>query len=462
MISFGTSGWRGIIAEEFTFAGVRAVSAAIAESVGPGETPLLVGYDTRFLSRRFAEAAAAMVHAAGRAVLFSADPVPTPVVSFEIRSRKLVGGINITASHNPAEYNGIKFSPAWGGPALPAETKKIERRANELLRKGDLAAATLPPSVKGERLGAEYRKHLLEKILDVRAFSGAPSVAIDLFWGTAQGYLDTVLKEMGVSVRILHDGIDPLFGGIRPDPEGESLKLLREEVRRHKCLLGIGADCDADRFGIVDRGGEVVPPNLIIALLLDYLVVERKMTGPVARSVATSHLVDRVAKLHGLPVIETPVGFKYLGEMIAADRILLGGEESGGISIRGHVPEKDGIAAGLLVAEMVARRKATLAQMRDALFLRVGPLYSRRWDIPFPPDQRALLAARLADPPSKIGGRNVTKVLRVDGSKLFFSDDSWALLRPSGTEPIVRLYVETREEGEIETVARDVRRAFFG
>ncbi|HEY5600266.1 MAG TPA: hypothetical protein VIK48_06195, partial [Candidatus Manganitrophaceae bacterium] len=345
-------------------------------------------------------------------------------------------------------WNGLKFSPAWGGPALPETTVQIENRANFLLerpapiRRRSFSEAAPEGLWKEEEIGEAYREKV-SRFLDDAAFRENPlKVTVDLFWGTALGYLDTLLREKGVTVDLIHAERDPSFGGIRPDPEGEGLDDLRRAVKEGGSDLGLGTDCDADRFGVLDRGGIAVPPNYIIALLVDYLVSDRKMEGKVARSVATSHLVDAVAKYHHLEVVETPVGFKYIGELIAKDALLLGGEESGGISVRGHLPEKDGILTSLLIAEMVAKRRRTLGEMLDALFQRVGSFYPKRLDLPLTEEGREKLTAGLKRLPSSIAGKKVLSVSRLDGVKLLLEGGGWVLARPSGTEPVARIYAE--------------------
>lgn len=462
-IKFGTSGWRGILAEDFTFDRVRVVAQAIADYLNEnrkGSPPqVIVGYDTRFLGKRFAEAVASVLAGNGIGVIRSADPVPTPVVSFEILQRKLSGGINVTASHNPPEWNGLKFSPAWGGPALPETTRQIEARANVLLKEPSAvrpltrAEAEKQGLWQDERIGDAYREKV-SHLLDRSAFEqGKLRVAVDPFWGTSLGYLDRILLDMGATIDLIHDERNPTFGGIRPDPEGESLSELILKTREGNYDLGLATDCDADRFGILDRGGVPVVPNYMIALLVDYLVTDRKWTGKIARSVATSHLVDAVARHHGLEIIETPVGFKYIGELIAKNEILLGGEESGGISIRGHLPEKDGILTCLLVAEMVAKRKRPIRTMLDDLFRRVGAFFPLRRDLHLSEKGRERVAALLKNPPATIDGKKVISTSTLDGTKFFLEGGSWVLIRPSGTEPVVRIYVETAEEKGSERLA---------
>ena len=462
-IKFGTSGWRGILAEDFTFDRVRVVAQAVAEYLnqnkGSDPARAIVGYDTRFLGKRFAEAVASVLAGNGINVIRSTDPVPTPVVSFEIINRKLSGGVTVTASHNPPEWNGLKFSPAWGGPALPETTRQIEERANALLEDPnavsqiDQTEAEKAGRWHEERIGDAYREKV-SRLLDQSIFAqGKLRLAVDPFWGTSLGYLDRILLEMGASVDLIHAERNPAFGGIRPDPEGESLSELIRKTGEGEYDLGLATDCDADRFGILDRGGLPIVPNYIIPLLVDYLVTDRKWTGKVARSVATSHLVDAVARHHHLEVIETPVGFKYIGELIAKNEILLGGEESGGISIQGHLPEKDGILTCLLVAEMVAKRKRPIRAMLDDLFRRVGAYYPLRRDLHLSEKGRERLTALLKSPPAEIGGMKVVSTTKLDGTKFFLEGGSWVLIRPSGTEPVVRIYVETADEKDSERLA---------
>lgn len=461
-IRFGTSGWRGIIADEITFERVRVVTAAIAEHLREkGGEEVAVGFDTRFLSDRFADLSAETLAERGLSVFLSEGPVPTPVVSSEILSRRLSGGVNITASHNPAAYNGIKFSPAWGGPALPEETQGIEDRANRMLQQGDIPPSVRPAAerIQKVRMGEAYRR-ALDRYIDPRVFSGWP-VVIDLFYGTAQGYLDRFLREAGAELNVLHGGYNPGFDGLRPDPEGGSLDSLVAQVKKGNYPLGLATDCDADRFGVIDQGGSYIPPNAIIALLLDYLVRQKGMKGNVARSCATSHLVDAVAASHGLQVIETPVGFKYIGERIARDELLIGGEESGGISIRGHLPEKDGILTSLLVAEMVARHRVSLSTMLAELTRKVGAYYNRRIDLPLSPAEKSDLMTRLDRPPDRFAGQKVIGVDRLDGLRLSLEGGGWVLIRPSGTEPVVRFYMESPIEKDIAVFQSAFRRDFL-
>lgn len=469
-IAFGTSGWRAVVAEDFTHDRVALVSRAIAEHLleEPGAAPhLLIAHDTRFLGREFAETAAATCAAAGVRVTVATTPLPTPVVAFEILRRQLSGAVNITASHNPYRWNGVKFSPAWGGPALPETTRDIARRANASLRDGENERMSREEARahglwRDEDVGEVYRR-TLERLVDVECIrrSGV-TVAVDLLWGTAQGFLDRLLQQWGVLGPVFHQGRDPYFGGGRPEPVPECMPEMIARLRQGGLVLGVGCDCDADRFGVCDWDGTFFVPNVVLPLLADYLVVHRGMTGKIGRSVATSHLMDAVARHHGLELVETPVGFKYLGEMIARDELLIGGEESGGLSIRGHVPEKDGVLACLLVVEMVARTGKSLHELLTDLFARVGALHPLRRDIHLTSAQQIRLKAALASPPVQLNGRQVERIETMDGLKLYLQGGRWLLVRASGTEPVVRLYAEAEQAAMTEALLQEGQQLFLG
>lgn len=456
-ITFGTSGWRAIIADEFTFANVRLVTSAIAsvlddEAAGGS---MIVGYDTRFLSERFAAECATEFAGWGFESYLTTRETPTPAISHAIRTKGARGGINFTASHNPPQYNGMKFSTADGAPALPEVTKKIEERiaefqsgrAREPERKVSAEVFALDPR-------ESYLNDLGAHVDFTKIASARLKLAYDPLWGTGRGYLDEVLRRHGCEVSAVHDYRDVLFGGHSPEPSEENLGEMRQLVLDKGLALGVSTDGDADRFGFIDRDGSFVSANHILALVLDYLCETRpELTGGVARSVATTHLLDRVAKRRGRRVYETPVGFKFIGELINQDKIILGGEESAGLTVKGHFPEKDGILACLLVIEMVASRGASLGEMLEELFRKDGALYSERVGIKLTPEVKDRLQKRLSsDPPGSIGGRRVAEVNRMDGVKYIFDDGSWILLRMSGTEPVVRCYAETNTKKDLEVL----------
>lgn len=448
-ISFGTSGWRAIISDDFTFDNLKLVVQAISDhliSEGYKGKEIIVGYDTRFLSEKFAEESCGVLAASGFKTILSMRDIPSPVLSFSILKRKAAGGINITASHNPPDYSGIKFSPAWGGPALPETTKDIEKRIHGL--KGSYREIPIPEAyerglIEKVDLSISYLEDLLKKINISAIGKAGLKIVIDLLYGTARDYLDRILREAGCDIAVLHSYRDPYFGGLTPEPSEKNLEELIRYMRKGDYDLGIATDGDADRFGIVDSDGRFIEPNYILALLLDYLIETRGWKGGVARSVATTHLIDAIAGYHGIDVYETPVGFKYIGELIAENKIIIGGEESAGLSIKGHVPEKDGILACLLVIEMVAVKRVSLKELLQDLYRKFGKVYNKRVDLKVPGDQ----TNRIKSKESKVkieeySGFRVKDIITIDGIKYIFENGNWLLMRPSGTEPLLRLYVE--------------------
>lgn len=463
-IRFGTSGWRAVIADEFTFAGVRSVTSAICSHFATSSQAglMVVGHDTRFLGEKFAAECANVISENAFQVLLCDQPVPTPTISHVIRIKGAICGINFTASHNPPEYNGMKLSTSDGAPALPEITRNVE----EIIQKASLTfAPTKAAKTNGSQVFAAkpgYLEDLSTKINFDAITRAGGRYAYDPLWGTGRGYLDELLRMHGLEVETIHDWRDVLFGGRSPEPEASHLDELREIVISKGCVLGLATDGDADRFGVIDSNGSFITPNQLIALLFDYLVESRKWSGGAARSVATSHLVDRVAEARGLPVYETPVGFKYIGELINENKIVIGGEESAGLSIKGHYPEKDGILACLLAAEAVAARGASLTEQLKELYRRVGKLESGRIGIRLTPQLMASLGDKLKEDPREISGRRVERTNRIDGVKFIFADGSWLLLRPSGTEPVVRIYAESESAKDLEVLLEQGHKFLLG
>ena len=459
-IAFGTSGWRGILCEDFIFENVRVVTQAIGDHVvaeGGKENGIIIGYDSRFMGEQFAREAAMVLAGAGIKALVCNRDTPTPVISFETLRRKAAGAINFTASHNPPQYNGIKFSPAWGGPALPETTRDIEKRANEMAGEICYKECSVDKARSSGLLEEidpqhHYLEALKEKI-DFSAIGRLGTIALNPLYGTARGYLEKPLTEYSVPFRIINAHRDPYFGGFPPEPAEKYIQDFIELVKGDPAVkLGIATDGDADRFGIVDEDGSYIEPNYIIALLLDYLVRIRGMKGGVARSVATSHLVDAVAAKHGVEVYETPVGFKYVGELISQDKIIIGGEESAGLSIKGHVPEKDGILACFLVAEMVAREGMSVKRLLERLYGQVGKYVTKRDNLTLSPELEAAFPSKIKEIPAAFAGVKVKDVVTIDGNKFILEDGSWLLFRKSGTEPVVRLYGEASSEERLQAV----------
>ena len=451
-IKFGTSGWRGIFCEDFTLDNVRVVTQAIADHLreeGLADKGVVIGYDARFMGADFARETARVLAGAGIKSYFCRRDTPTPVIAHELLRRKAAGAINFTASHNPYNYNGIKFSPAWGGPALPETTNDIEKRANAMLGEIVFKDITLDNAAKQglfeEIDPREEYFTTLKKLVDFKAIvQSGIKIAVNPLYGSGRGYLDRILEEEGVNIVKINDHLDPYFGGEPPEPSEDHIQDFIGLIRGDESVvLGLATDGDADRFGIVGSDGTYIEPNYILALLFDYMIRNKGMRGNAARSVATSHLIDAVAEYHGVKVFETPVGFKFIGEYISEDKILIGGEESAGLSIKGHVPEKDGILACLLVAEMVAVEQKSLRELLTDLYSRVGEIHTKRINIHLSPQLEAALPDKFANPPEKIGDHKIVEVIGIDGNKYLLDDGSWLLFRKSGTEPVVRLYAET-------------------
>ena len=463
-IKFGTSGWRAVMAEEFTFLNVRRAVNGIARYVRSQQSTgarVIVGRDPRFLGETFCAMAAEILSGYRITPLVIVEPAPTPAIAYAVLRKKVAGAINFTASHNPPEYNGIKFSTADGAPALPEVTNRIEGEIARFDSEGapDMSQSGAAPQALDPK--PLYLARLAE-IVDIKAIKNAGlRVVFDPLWGAARGYPDSVLRDAGVEAVTVHDCRDVLFGGHAPEPDDHLLNDLREKMRETDAGIGIATDGDADRFGIVDRDGTFFQPNYIIALLFDYLVESRGWKNGVGKSVATTNLINALARHHGVELHETPVGFKYVGELIKQDKIAIGGEESAGLSIRYHVPEKDGVLAGLLCAEMVANRGKSLGEQLRELFAKVGSYYPRRENFRLTPDIKAKFTEKLQSDPREFSGRKVQEVVRKDGLKLVFEDGSWICYRLSGTEPVVRVYAEGRTEDGLEKLSAAAKQWIF-
>ncbi len=453
-IKFGTSGWRAIIADEFTFQNVRVLSQAIAgyvksRSLRKDSPPqVIVGYDTRFDSKEFAQAAANILASNGIKVLLTNRDAPTPVISFQVIDKKADGAINITASHNPPEYNGLKFSPSHGGPAAPAVTKDIEKRIVKI--KGEIEEMP-PPSFKYPIEEFDPKTRYLARIEELIRLGEIRKtelkIVVDLMHGTGRGYLNDILEKADCRVEVLNEDLNALFGGRPPEPAKENLTTLIAEVKKRKADLGLALDGDADRFGIVDEAGRFYTPNEVISLLFKHLLDTRPRLRQVARTHSTTTLIDRIAKKYGIEVVETPIGFKYIGEILLKGDCVIGGEESGGLSIANHLPEKDGILACLLVVEMVAMQDKKLSSILDDLYREFGRSYPGKMNFTLTDGEKSRLLNMLdKNPPKKIAGLKISRLDRMDGFKFILEDLSWIIIRPSGTEPLVRCHFEANSQ----------------
>jgi phosphomannomutase len=471
MIKFGTSGWRGLIARDFTFGSVRLATQAIADyllgelnnpaSAIHGRAPVvIIGHDTRFLGRQFSLAVAEVLERNGLTPLLCDRDTPTPVISHNIRVRKAIGGINMTASHNPAEYQGLKFSTSNGAAAPPEVTRQIEgfvlkRQAEHWAIKpaviGTYKCETFDPR-------PAYIKQI-KKLIDFKSIKAAKlKLAVELMYGTGRGYLDTMLEEAGAKLTVFNAEPNPLFGGRHPEPNEEGMSEVRDAILNGKATLGLGLDGDADRFGIVDKDGTWLTPNQILALALYHLKKNRGWTGAVVRTVPTSHQVDSVAKLLGVPVHETPVGFKYIGALMENEPIIVGGEESGGLSVKGHIPEKDGILACLLMAELVAVERKPLLKILESLEKKTGEFHTNRINVAIPAQRKDALLKKLGAGLEKIGSIPVQKFITTDGYKFLLPDGEWVAFRASGTEPLIRAYIEAKSPQQMKKLEAACRK----
>ena len=458
-IKFGTSGWRGIIAQDFTFNNVRLATEGIVRFLNkllakrPPELEgkskeLLISYDPRFLGREFALTAATVVERGSLKALITPRDTPTPVLSVTIRSRKTLGCINITASHNPPEYQGLKYSNWLGAAAPPEITSQIESEIQNITEAEfeqliNETSRLCEPEVFDP--SADYFSQV-NKLVDFKILRKNPlKVIVDFMHGTGRGYLDVLLKKAKASVRVLNDRPDPLFGGRRPEPDEEGLADVSRLVRRMNMDAGFGLDGDADRFGIVDSNGRWLSPNEVLALVLYHLKHNRGWTGGVVRTVPTSHFVDAVAGWLNVPVFETPVGFKYVGAVMESKEIIVGGEESGGLSVKGHIPEKDGIVACLLMAELRSFERKSFTQILKDLEKKIKCKFiTRRINIEVDPSHKEKILKKLSSGVEKIGDFIVDKIVTTDGYKFIFTSGEWMAFRASGTEPLFRCYLEAR------------------
>ncbi|MCS7216666.1 MAG: phosphoglucomutase/phosphomannomutase family protein [Candidatus Bipolaricaulota bacterium] len=467
-IRFGTDGWRGVIGRDFTFANVARVGVAVARHLQdpqrgelpvyrewgvplrPAEAGILVGYDTRFLSRAFALELARAVQSQGVPVWLTPEPVPTPALSLAVVAERRAGGVMITASHNPPEYNGVKFKPEYGGSA----TEDITRRLEALLppHAPDLAAAHVPLHA--------IREAYLEKVkkeVDLGLIRRAPLFpVVDAMYGSAQGYLRAVLRELRLPHVAVRHGQDPLFGGKKPEPIEENMGPLRAVVRglrgrtRGRILVGLVTDGDGDRAAAMDERGEFLNTHRTAALLLWHLFRHRGLRGPVLKSFALTDMIQKIAEEAGVPCREIKIGFKWAVQGLVTGEALFAGEESGGYGYSWHLPERDGILSSLLLLELVATTGKPLSALVGELFARFGPHHYARRDLHLP--NRLEIAARLAgNPPEALAGHRVQRIEDLDGLKLRFAR-GWLLLRASGTEPILRLYCEMDDPKEVRKV----------
>jgi len=463
-IKFGTDGWRAVIAETFTFENVRLVSQAVADylmdTAQNDSIEIVIGFDTRFLSDRFAVEVARVMAANGIIAHLARADAPTPALSYNIVHKQASGGIMITASHNPPRYSGFKVKAAYGGSASKAQTKAIQHRLVAVHEKFganlmDFQRAVEAGLIKRFDPAWPYYEHLTSNLIDMDIISaGELEVVVDSMYGSGRGVLGEILSRTRTKVHQLHSEMNPGFGGIHPEPLGRNLRHLIKTVQNNNVHLGVATDGDADRIGAVDEQGNFVDPHTIMSLAVRYLVEKRGMTGAIAKTISSTLMLNRLAKKYNLPIYETPVGFDHIANHMLNDDILLGGEESGGISIKGHIPEGDGILMSLLLMEIVAEAGVPLSELIADLQNQFGPTVYKRNDIHLEtPVSKTEMVKRLVDgTPQQIADQSVIKVDSYDGVKYHLADDSWLLIRPSGTEPVLRVYAEANSDEAVEAL----------
>lgn len=452
-IHFGTDGWRAVISDEFTFDNVRRVAQAIADWANErrnGKPPLfVVGYDTRFLSDRYAQAVTEVLAGNDIRVCLTKTDTPTPAVSYAVRRLGASGGVMITASHNPPRYNGIKVKTARGGSASKADCDRIEQH----LQRGatplalDFATAEQRGLATRFDIVPDYHAHL-ETLLRRDVIASRPGrIVVDSMHGAGRGHISRWLAGTGWDVTEIRGDLNPGFGGIHPEPIMPHLEALRSAVLKGGFALGLATDGDADRTGAIDESGRFVDPHCIFTLVLRHLIKVRGLRGTVARSISMTQMINRLCERYELPVVETPVGFGPIGDLMEQGSFLIGGEESGGITIRNHVPVGDGILMGLLLLEIVATSGATLGELVDEVKADVGPAHYARRDLALTRtvNKRAMTEMLATGAPGAIAGVSIAKTQQNDGMKYLLANGGWLLIRPSGTEPVLRVYAEAPE-----------------
>lgn len=445
-IKFGTDGWRAVIAREFTYANVERVAQAYADflqgEAGSGQQPFVViGFDRRFLSEKFAARAAEVMAGNGFKIALFTDAQPTPLISWAVKDLGAVGGVMITASHNPANFNGFKIKAPWGGSAAPETTRQVENLVDVTPPKR--AAITDDGHELLEPATDRYRKQIASYVDLERLKNASGKVIVDPMHGSAGRWVDSFLTGGCLSVETIRDIRDPLFGGVNPEPIDQNLAALKQRVIESKAVVGLATDGDADRVGAVDEHGRTMTMHDVVPLLLLHLARARNMDGAVVVTVSQSVLTKRIAHAMGLKVFETPIGFKYIADLMLKEDILLGAEESGGIGVKGHIPERDGVLNSLLFLEAIVSAGKPPSEMLADLHREFGEFHFGRRDLHMPVSRGQELVARLSEkPPASFASFDVTNVETTDGAKLNFADESWLLFRQSGTEPVLRIYSE--------------------
>lgn len=468
-IKFGTDGWRAIIAEDYTFDNVRACAQAVANylaDTGDAEQGVVVGYDTRFLSEDFAAAAAEVMAGNGIRAYLCDRSAPTPAISYAILHRGTGGAVIITSSHNPAKWNGFKVRTRYAGAAPPEALTVLEQHAGAIqagrqeVRRMELSEALDQGWVTEFNPVPAYLKQIAS-LVDVEAIKAAGiTVVVDAMYGAGMGFFPTLLGGGKIQVIEINNYRNPLFPGMHsPEPIAENLAALAAGIAQHQADVGLANDGDADRVGLMDEHGNFVNQLQVYALLLLYLLEVRGQRGPIVKTVGTTCMANKLADMYDIPVYETAVGFKYVGPKMAETDAILGGEESGGFGFAGHVPERDGILAGLSLLDLMIKKRKSPAQLIEYLHSLVGPHYYDRIDIRMPSEEREATEARVREAkPDSVAGLQVNSIDTTDGFRYELEDGGWLLIRFSGTEPLIRIYTETTHGDRVQEILADGRR----
>jgi phosphomannomutase len=454
-IKFGTDGWRAVIAREYTYENLERVAQAYAEylSANAKESPplVVVGYDRRFMSEHFAQRAAEVMAGNDFRVCLFPESAPTPLISWAVKDLQADGGIVITASHNPPDFNGFKIKAPWGGSATPATTAEVEKLVDSTPPKRGEFTAEGSPALK--RTTETYRAQLASYIDLDRLKSARGMLIVDSMHGAGGTWVESVLSGGKLKIETIRGNRDPLFGGVNPEPIDKNLGPLKQRVLETGALAGVATDGDADRVGAVNERGETMTMHDVVPLILLHLARNRNMTGGVVRTFSQSVLLKRIAAAHNLKLYETPIGFKYIAELMMSDDILIGAEESGGIGVKGHIPERDGILNSLLFLEAVMTAGKPPSEILRDIHKEFGEFYFGRTDLKMDVERGMKLVSELgANPPENFAGEKVTEVQTMDGTKLIFGDESWLLFRQSGTEPVLRIYAEATSRDRVKSL----------
>ncbi|MDY6834486.1 MAG: phosphoglucomutase/phosphomannomutase family protein [Chloroflexota bacterium] len=466
-IKFGTDGWRGIIAEDFTFANVRHCAQSMAEHLketGTADNGLVIGYDTRYASDRFAVAVSEVIAANGIKTYLCSNATPTPVISFGVANRKAAGAVIITASHNPPEWNGFKIKAATGSSAPHEVESSIESRLPNIIRRGTTQRIPLDEGLANGLiqyidLYPAYVEHI-NNLVDVKNIRKAGfKVAVDSMFGAGSGYLKSIISGGRTKIYEIHGEHNPLFPGLRPEPIPPHLSQLSEYIKENYAVVGFATDGDADRIGVVDEQGNPLNALQLFALLALYWLEVRKERGALIKTVATTNMIDKLGKLFDVPVYVTPVGFKHVAPKMMEENALIGGEESSGFGFRGHVPERDGILSALCFLDLMVSLNKTPSQLVEYLYKTVGPHYYKRTDLTFPPADRAYLIDRLSKAkPDDFTNKALIETGTADGFRFLMEDESWLLVRFSGTEPLLRIYAESESTTQTDDLLSQARK----